>query len=248
MNDSIEQKETFELETKDKLEKILAALFLVTSHLDTTNPVRLELRNQGTLLLKGYLTGLDIEPAKKATLAFLHVGLLAKEFNPENVLVIERELTALRSKTHQINDSVVSALFVKDEELTLAQPEDNKLFPGTEVNHGQQGLPDPIRQTNKETETFKDTYVKPKTSESLNSALKKYESPKSTLNKKDEKKARRLHVLELLSKTELRTIRDISKHFTDCSEKTIQRELNDLVDEKFIVRVGDKRWSTYKLK
>lgn len=248
MNDSIEHKETFELETKDKLEKILAALFLITSHLDANNPLRLELRNQGALLLKAFLSGTSIKDAKQSTLSFLRVGLLAKDFNSENVQIIERELLALHTQPQQITDSVVSALFVKDEELTLAEPKATETLSSTTSSTAQPSLSEPTRHTSKETDSIKDTYVKPKTSEGLNSALKKYESSENTLNKKDEKKARRLHVLELLSKTELRTIRDISKHFTDCSEKTIQRELNDLVDEKFIVRVGDKRWSTYKLK
>ena len=41
------------------------------------------------------------------------------------------------------------------------------------------------------------------------------------------------------------SIKDISAQFTDCSEKTIQRELNDLVIKGRIKKSGSKRWSRY---
>ena len=42
------------------------------------------------------------------------------------------------------------------------------------------------------------------------------------------------------------SIRDISAMFTDCSEKTIQRELNLLVSKGQIKKTGAKRWSRYQ--
>jgi len=41
------------------------------------------------------------------------------------------------------------------------------------------------------------------------------------------------------------SIKDISEVVTDCSEKTIQRELNDLIKKGRVVREGQKRWSKY---
>ena len=43
------------------------------------------------------------------------------------------------------------------------------------------------------------------------------------------------------------SIRDISLSFTDCSEKTIQRDLNALVSKVELKKVGSKRWSRYSL-
>lgn len=42
-------------------------------------------------------------------------------------------------------------------------------------------------------------------------------------------------------------IKDISLAFPECSEKTIQRELNDLIEKGQIQKIGDKRWSRYSL-
>ncbi len=43
------------------------------------------------------------------------------------------------------------------------------------------------------------------------------------------------------------TIKDVSEHITDCSEKTIQRELIDLIKDGLVVRNGERRWSKYSL-
>jgi len=43
------------------------------------------------------------------------------------------------------------------------------------------------------------------------------------------------------------TIKDIAYVVTDCSEKTIQRELIDLIKDNVIVRDGERRWSKYRL-
>lgn len=43
------------------------------------------------------------------------------------------------------------------------------------------------------------------------------------------------------------SIKDISDIITDVSEKSIQRDLNELIENGAVVRIGERRWSTYKL-
>lgn len=43
------------------------------------------------------------------------------------------------------------------------------------------------------------------------------------------------------------TIKDISEIITDVSEKTIQRELNSLIEKGQVVREGERRWSKYSI-
>ena len=43
------------------------------------------------------------------------------------------------------------------------------------------------------------------------------------------------------------TIKDFVKVITDCSEKTIQRELLELVEKGLIKKEGERRWSRYSL-
>lgn len=44
------------------------------------------------------------------------------------------------------------------------------------------------------------------------------------------------------------TIKDIAEVITDVSEKTIQRELNSLIEKGQVVREGERRWSRYSVK
>lgn len=43
------------------------------------------------------------------------------------------------------------------------------------------------------------------------------------------------------------TIKDISEIITDVSEKTIQRELNAMIDANLVKRQGERRWSRYSM-
>jgi hypothetical protein len=64
---------------------------------------------------------------------------------------------------------------------------------------------------------------------------------------KERRSSRRESVVALLSKDSAMSIKDLSLKIKGCSEKTIQRELNALLDEKKIKRLGEKRWSKYLL-
>jgi len=44
------------------------------------------------------------------------------------------------------------------------------------------------------------------------------------------------------------TIKDIAEVITDVSEKTIQRELNSLIEKGQVIREGERRWSKYSVK
>jgi len=54
-------------------------------------------------------------------------------------------------------------------------------------------------------------------------------------------------ILNILKKDSNLTIKDFSSVIKDCSEKTIQRELTSLVEKGLVLKVGERRWSTYSL-
>ena len=65
---------------------------------------------------------------------------------------------------------------------------------------------------------------------------------------KDNKTSRSELVLSLLKKDKLMSVKDFTNVITDCSEKTIQRELLSLVAKGVLKKEGEKRWSKYSLK
>jgi hypothetical protein len=71
-----------------------------------------------------------------------------------------------------------------------------------------------------------------------------------TTPKKQEMVSRKDTIINLIKQkgigSEL-SIKDITTHFTDCGEKTIQRELATLVATNVLKKTGDRRWSKYSL-
>lgn len=62
------------------------------------------------------------------------------------------------------------------------------------------------------------------------------------------KQSRREQILALFVKGVDVSIKDIAARIKGCSEKTIQRELNALLYDGVIERIGEKRWSRYILR
>jgi len=58
---------------------------------------------------------------------------------------------------------------------------------------------------------------------------------------------RRTRISTILEAKGEATIKDISEIVTDCSEKTIQRELNAMIEDNVVKREGERRWSKYSL-
>jgi len=69
------------------------------------------------------------------------------------------------------------------------------------------------------------------------------QEPTSTPSSSD----RRERIKTILEAKGEATIKDISEIVTDCSEKTIQRELNAMISENVVKRQGERRWSKYSL-
>lgn len=61
------------------------------------------------------------------------------------------------------------------------------------------------------------------------------------------KDAERLEIISFLKGKSWTSIKDISDAISDCSTKTIQRELADLVQKGVLKKKGDRRWSRYLL-
>jgi hypothetical protein len=58
---------------------------------------------------------------------------------------------------------------------------------------------------------------------------------------------RRTRIKTILEAKREATIKDISEIVSDVSEKTIQRELNAMIEENLVKRQGERRWSKYSL-
>jgi hypothetical protein len=86
---------------------------------------------------------------------------------------------------------------------------------------------------------------------SVHSVLMKHASPSGAMLPSSfqmRKQSRREQILALFVKGVDVSIKDIAARIKGCSEKTIQRELNALLYDNVIERIGEKRWSRYILR
>lgn len=86
---------------------------------------------------------------------------------------------------------------------------------------------------------------------SVHSVLMKHATPPSAplaSSFQMRKQTRREQILALFVKGVDVSIKDIASRIKGCSEKTIQRELNALLYDNVIERIGEKRWSRYILR
>lgn len=72
-------------------------------------------------------------------------------------------------------------------------------------------------------------------------------SPPPPAQKPTEQTGRRAQILTIIEAKGEVGVKDISAIIKDVSEKTIQRELNDMIDDGLIIREGERRWSKYKV-
>lgn len=123
-----------------------------------------------------------------------------------------------------------------------------------------------IRDTNKQTENGRrETVVSVRDKEAKISLKGQRSAPDDTLREdlllhvsekgrgfsssfQTKKQGRREQIRALFVKGVDVSIKDIAAKIKGCSEKTIQRELNALVYDNVIERVGEKRWSRYVLR
>lgn len=73
------------------------------------------------------------------------------------------------------------------------------------------------------------------------------ESTKTAQSNQSNVNDRRERIKTILEAKGEASIKDISEIITDCSEKTLQRELNAMIDENIVKRQGERRWSKYSI-
>ena len=168
--------------------------------------------------------------------------------NPESKKLFDQELDAylvfISSYVSQIDTSdeskpsIVSPLFQENffgETLTL----DTLLEQPREKKIDTVSAPEPMSFTKSPIES-------PKGHTNTPAISKGHEEEKKKTDVVD-RMNRKTTILTFIKQNKEVAIKDIVLYMGNCSEKTVQRELNDLIAENLIKKVGDRRWSRYSL-
>lgn len=96
---------------------------------------------------------------------------------------------------------------------------------------------------------LKDTNIKDtiKDTEFIKDIKEQTNNRSQSLRAKRRVTSRRMSILDVITKRNPIHIKDIATEISGCSEKTIQRELQSLVNDKVVKKEGSKRWTTYSL-
>ena len=219
-----------------KTEKITSALYLVSSLLKDEEPLKWELRDKGMDLLSSSFTAGSAVPGDKnaviqsiftaalETMSLLNVAHISHLITEMNHKILVREIDGvINLLKDRLNSSAESAGYVLSEQFFRTPDLFSSGF--KDKNH--------------------DTRVQGIDSNSRSNAIGSRVSVKDNNVKKSN---RQDVIIGVLKGHDHLTIKDFSKVITDCSEKTIQRELLELVDKGVVKKEGERRWSRYSLK
>jgi len=202
-----------------KTEKIAAAVFYTTRSLDSIS-------QKDTVII-------DIETSVRSLLETVH-----------------KTLQTTRGSRHTRLEDLRIALISLESRLTMGAaarclPEELIEVFRHEMISVQRALRDyllkdalnPLRESFSETDREK-TYKKLPIRKSDSESISKTSPSSATMS-------RRERILSIIKDKGEATIKDISTVVTDCSEKTIQRELMSLIKESVLHKNGERRWSKY---
>ncbi len=225
--------------TFKKAEKITAALYLVSSLLKDSEPIKWDIREKGLSFLSAAISLNGAEPVDKnevlqalfstafETISILNVAAISGLISEMNYSVLKLEIEAIVTllKQRVVEDAsragyVLSDSFFKTDDSLLLRTDASKNSHQTPHHTAV-----PISKNTHESKELK----------------------KDKIAIKDKKDDRKTVIIELLKKQSNLTIKDFTKVIHNCSEKTIQRELLDLVSKGVIKKEGERRWSTYSL-
>lgn len=245
-----------------KTEKLVTALYMVTDCMDTDDALKGKLRLLGVELLSDIYKFVNLSPLDKYNrvpvcltriyeiLSFIEIAYTIGFISEMNTNILKKEFEGLASnlKSKQSKDkhftfTLNSKMFEVPE---IAPFLNNKK---TQISRDYRIKDTPInidKRTSFDDMSFINNNSPLKNNNNLNNT-----KTLSTLSDREDRNKRIVSIIKdkgsFPENKDGVSIKDISLMFTDCSEKTIQRDLNALVSKGELKKIGSKRWSRYSL-
>lgn len=252
---------------KNKMDKIAAAIHMVTDCIEDNEPIRYKLRSLSVELAseshelvytptrdRGFIFA-DIEVVATEIMSFISIAKSVRIISEMNADIVLRELSANTERMRAWTETG----FYEVENGDFSQPRTPVAFTLNESHFKseQHRLERPQTQSDNQVTQGNPSSPKITTSEDQSKGQKQVTGlavNKTEQRVNDNKKFdfavklnRRNSILKIIKDKKEVTIKDISSLIAEVSEKTIQRELGNLVSEGVLKKVGEKRWSKYML-
>lgn len=212
-----------------KIEKITAALHLVSGILKDDEPMKWGLRDLGMDLLSSSFASSSsmvgdrnmmiqtLFSSALETISLLNVARISNLISPMNHSLLVKEI-----------DGIIALLGER-----LAQNAENA---GYVLSESFFRTPDIFSHNSKSD-----------TNNNYRGHFKNHNATNSTEISAKKKSNRHDVIINILKNQSNLTIKDFSKVIKNCSEKTIQRDLMGLVNKGLVKKEGQRRWSKYSL-
>jgi hypothetical protein len=222
----------------NKVQKINKALYLVTNFFDVREPLKWSIREMSLKFVQNSMSLAisSMSHREKHVMDFVaiaqeldilmdtaHVAGFISSMNAE---VIKRELKAIVAfveEKHEMHYSTSSRLLLTPSYFKVDEVKSFIHAPASQASKVDKQV---AKNDVQSEDPVKDSAPLPTSSESFE---------------------RRKKVLDIGRALEVFSIKDISSQVQDCSEKTIQRLLIDMVAEGILLKEGERRWSRYKI-
>ena len=250
-----------------KTGKLATAVYMITNFLSDKEPIKWRLRDMclSTLsnasILKeknlseqsNLLTG--ILSSGREIVSLLEIAHLSGFISEMNYSVLKREYLAMIQQITEsdgvkntVNKVSLPEDLFKDTALmtpsSLPSTHSSKSttpYGLTEQKTVERNIKDNVISNGQERNDLLNSYIQKDIKETLVVGGKRVGRVEKAKNKR-----RDLIIQMLRDKNDL-TIKEIAAEITDCSEKTIQRELVSLVEKGSLKKTGERRWSRYSL-
>ncbi|MDD5152788.1 MAG: DeoR family transcriptional regulator [Candidatus Pacebacteria bacterium] len=250
--------ESFNVLLSRKCERLATALYLVTNFLLDTEPIKSRLRTLSLELVREATSarygathneGSVLENLRgniNETLSLLELSFIVGLVSEMNFSILKREYTSLRDRI-----DVKKASRESRTDTILGDTFFGSSFAEVSIGHpskGQRDIKDiQMSDRNRVATPTLSSFSAHKTQPRIptQTSPKAY-NPEAPLD--IGRTARRTRILKLIKDNGEVTIKDISNHFPELSEKTVQRELVSLTEANILKKSGERRWSRYSLK
>jgi hypothetical protein len=212
-----------------KAQKIVSALYLVTDLIKDSEVLKWEIREECIIFVSNAHVLNSTLPGDKGEtshvlllsleklISYLNVALISGVISRMNANILIHEIESIKNFINKNIEGIQLPGYILSDSFFQTDA------PAVTNLVNQKKFNDTLRTANNNLET------------------------KVKIDVKDKKNGRQESILALLKKDSHLTIKDFAKVITDCSEKTIQRELISLVEKGLVKREGERRWSTYSL-
>lgn len=239
-----------------KTEKIVSALYLITSLLKDSEPIKWEIREKSSSLISFAIMindsmAMDKDMAARniffkytELLSLLKIAFIAKEISEMNYFLLKSEIDNLiLTMEEMLNGKKEKDGYILSEKFFKTGEYDEAY--GHQV-HTPRTVKNNLPATSIDKGNVHEivSVVGPQDDSSKRTDKGQIQQISSIQDKKDNRK---IIIINLLKKDSNLTVKDFSRVITDCSEKTIQRELLDLVSKGILKKEGERRWSKYSL-